>query len=136
MGRHQAQNLALAVAGAETFNGWPLEKPKVQKGLEKLNFPGRMEKIRLASTTLVLDGAHNPAAARSLAQAVKENFSWEKLFLILAIFKDKDFTEVLKELAPLADLIVLSENTSERRAPVELLASDTRKLTQNYVTEP
>jgi len=136
MGRHQAQNLALAVAGAETFNGWPLEKPKVQKALEKLDFPGRMEKIRLASTTIVLDGAHNPAAARSLAQAVKENFSWEKLFLILAIFKDKDFTEVLKELAPLADLTVLSENTSERRAPVEILASETRKLTQNYVTEP
>lgn len=136
LGRHQAQNLALAVAGAETFTGRPLEKPKVQKALEKLNFPGRMEKIRLASTTIVLDGAHNPAAARSLTKALRENFSWGKLFLILAIFRDKDFAEVLKELVPLSDLTVLSENTSERTAPVEILAPETKKLTQNCATEP
>jgi folylpolyglutamate synthase/dihydropteroate synthase len=52
---------------------------------------------------VILDGAHNPAAARALADSLPDFFTWDRLHLVLGVFADKDLEGVVAPLAPLAD---------------------------------
>ncbi len=74
-GRHQAQNAAVAdavldaleVAGITTV---PAEARRA--GYGSATWPGRLELLRVAGRAVLLDGAHNPAGAAALAQALDD----------------------------------------------------------------
>src|SRR5437667_176293 len=77
---------------------------------------------------IVLDGAHNPAAARALTEAMAVSFQWTKLWLIVSVMEDKDIAGVLGPLVGLADDVIVTRNDSPRAASVERLADDVRAL--------
>jgi folylpolyglutamate synthase/dihydropteroate synthase len=68
---------------------------------------------------VVLDGAHNPAAARALADALAESFTWDRLHLVLAVFSNKDLDGIVDALAPLADAGYAATTESVRARPTE-----------------
>src|SRR5690606_14914288 len=123
-GDHQAHNAALAVAAVESFLGGgrhPLTEETVTGGLSEASSPGRLEIISHEPTVLI-DGAHNPAGAAALAEAVKNYFSYDRIILVLAILGDKDAEGVLRALEPVASELILTASSSERsRNPEELL---------------
>ena len=67
--------------------------------------------------TVVLDGAHNAAAAERLAATLREHFAGRQLTLILGVLRDKNYDQMCQILAPLAVRVlcvpVNSERTSE-----------------------
>src|SRR5207253_8811139 len=71
---------------------------------------------------IIIDGAHNPAAARILAQTWKEVFGGQRATIILAILSDKDFRGICEALAPISDFVLLPKIRSERAAAPEELA--------------
>ena len=75
-----------------------------------------------SSPRVLLDGAHNPAGALALKEALEKEFQFKRLILLVGILKDKDVPGILRPLAPLADRIILSRPHIERAAPVALLA--------------
>ena len=62
----------------------------------------------------MIDGAHNPAAAKILANTWREIFGDERATLILAIFADKDLRATCETLASIADFILLPKIRTER----------------------
>src|SRR5207245_10291649 len=69
----------------------------------------------------VIDGAHNPAAARILTQTWRQIFGDERATLILAILSDKDLHGICEPLAPIANSVLLPKIRSERAAdPIDL----------------
>jgi dihydrofolate synthase/folylpolyglutamate synthase len=122
-GTHQVHNAALAIAAVEAFVGGgeqPLDPDILRAGLAKVTSPGRLEIVR-RSPTVIVDAAHNPHGARALARALRESFAFGKLVGIIAIFKDKDATEMLEILEPVLDEIVVTRTSSPRAmAPAEL----------------
>jgi dihydrofolate synthase/folylpolyglutamate synthase len=70
----------------------------------------------------VIDGAHNPSAARVLEQTWRESFGDQRASLILAILSDKDLPGIYEALAPITDSALLPKIRSERAAPPEELA--------------
>ena len=70
----------------------------------------------------MLDGAHNPAAARVLVSAWREVFSDQRATLILAVLSDKDLRGICQALAPIADYILLPKIRSSRAADPKILA--------------
>jgi len=67
---------------------------------------------------VLLDGAHNPAAARALRRALQEEFEYRRLFMLVGILEDKDAQTMLAELAPMADsLVAVKPDTSRAMAP-------------------
>jgi len=72
-GAHQGANAACALAAAESFFGTPLDDAVVEDGFAAVRVPGRLEVVGRAPL-VVLDGAHNVAGARALADALHEEF--------------------------------------------------------------
>ncbi len=72
-GAHQGDNAAIAVAAVEAFFGAPLDEAVVAEALSSVQVPGRLE-ILGRRPLVVLDGAHNPAGATALGEALAEDF--------------------------------------------------------------
>lgn len=109
-GAHQGENAAVAVAVAEMLHdeGWRISEAEILSGLKTAKNPGRLERIG----KFVLDGAHNPAAARALAAFLKD-FVPRPVTMVFGAMKDKSVAEMLDTLVPRVNRIVLtkSENT-------------------------
>jgi dihydrofolate synthase/folylpolyglutamate synthase len=121
LGAHQTTNAAVAVAACELFLGKELDGERLQLGMATVQSPGRMEVVR-RQPLVVLDGAHNPAAARALGSALVETFGRPRATFILAIFRDKDIRGILDPLLPLAGRLMFTSIGHERSAEAEELA--------------
>lgn len=117
LGAHQVVNAAVALGAIEAlrFSGVTVSPEAIRKGIEEAEWPGRLELIK-GSPRFLLDGAQNQASAKALAQAVKRQFKYRKLILVLGVSKDKDIRGILKELVPLADAIILTKSKITDRA--------------------
>jgi len=84
----------------------------------------------------VLDGAHNPSAARALADAMASSFQWDALRLVVSIMENKDIEGVLAPLVALADDVIVTRNDSPRAASLEQLVGTVRALGKDAQTVP
>jgi len=101
-GEHAAHNAAAAVVAVEALLERPLDRDAVRLALGAATSPGRLE-VAARRPLVILDGAHNPAAARALAEALPDTFTWDRLHLVMGVFADKDLDGIVGPLAPLAD---------------------------------
>ena len=112
-GEHAAQNTAAAIAAVESLLDQPLDEDATREALANVRWPGRMEIVG-RHPTILLDGAHNPAAAEALAIALREFFLWDRLHLVISASANKDIGGIVAPLAPLADIAYAARNASER----------------------
>jgi dihydrofolate synthase/folylpolyglutamate synthase len=100
-GRYQAQNASLALAAAEILStsGISISKEALHAGISEARWPGRMEMVP-GSPPLLLDGAHNPAGAEALAEALAD-IPYQRLLLVLGVMADKDIQKIVSALVPL-----------------------------------
>lgn len=115
-GEFAARNAAAAIVATEALLGKALEDEAVREAFATASSPGRLEVIA-RHPLIVLDGAHNPAAAEALAAALVESFTWERLHLVIAAFSNKDVGGVVERLAPLADAAYAATTDSVRARP-------------------
>lgn len=125
IGAHQVRNTATALAALEILSakGIPIESRAVLEGLAKTRWEGRLETI-LERPRVVVDGAHNPAGAAALADALENCFSYRRLILVFGALRGKDFGAMLKRLGTLTDRIILTGIRTERALkPADLSCS-------------
>ena len=117
-GNHQKQNAALAIAAlsAAKIN---IDDDAIKRGLAEIEWPARFQRW---DESTIIDGAHNPAAARVLAETWREVFGDQRATLILAILSDKDLPGICEALTPIADHALLPRIRSERAANPQTLA--------------
>jgi dihydrofolate synthase/folylpolyglutamate synthase len=135
-GARLAEDALLGVVAALAFLGdREIDREILAGALAQVRSPGRMEVV-LRTPLVVLDGAHNPDAAASVAEAMRESFRRERLWLVASILGDKDVAGVLAALVPLADEVVVTRNDSPRAAPVEQLSKEVEALGRRAHVEP
>jgi dihydrofolate synthase/folylpolyglutamate synthase len=135
-GSHQAQNAAVAIAAVESFLGdgtQALKHDLVEHGLAESSSPGRLQLIGTEPTVLV-DAAHNPAGAQTLAAALPKFFDFDELAFVVGILRDKDAKGIVDAFAPLASRIFVTQSHSERAAPFEELAEHIESWTHEAVS--
>jgi dihydrofolate synthase/folylpolyglutamate synthase len=123
-GRHQGENAAIAAVTAEVLSRtWkPLRKSGIIEGIGDARWEGRLETVS-SRPLVVLDGAHNPEGARSLASYVREVIR-KPVILVFAAMKDKDLRGVARNLFPAARSVILTRVPYERSAaPADILAA-------------
>ena len=124
-GRHQWDNAACALALLEAAGraGLETDETAVRDGLRTVSWEGRLEPID-ESPKIVLDGAHNPAAAHALA-AYFQDFSIShpasRIILVWGMMRDKDRRGFIAPLLPFVSEIVLTQATLARSATVHEL---------------
>jgi len=122
-GAHQAQNAACALAAVEAFfGGEAINADLVRAGFAEATSPGRLEVLRTSPTVLV-DAGHNPHGMAATVAAVGESFAFTRLVGVVAALADKDVRGMLEILEPALHSIVVTENSSHRRLPVDDLAA-------------
>jgi len=118
-GAHQQWNAALAVAALYKA-GLPLSTDTVRYGLSHVSWPGRFEEV---TPGVILDGAHNPHAAKVLAETWQSVFPGKKATLVFSAVAAKDISGILEILCPLAEKIFLCPVDTPRAVPAEELVS-------------
>jgi len=122
-GRHQIVNAVVATGSVEALRsiGINISPRAIKRGLYATLWPGRCEAVS-RNPLVILDGAQNIASSRALKYAVRENFKYNKLILILGVSSDKDIKGICNELSDLADKIILTRANSPRAAETAAIA--------------
>ena len=114
---------ALSVAGIE------IDVKVLRSSLRRLYLPGRFEKCvdALTGVSVVLDVAHNPAAASMLASNISRELSInhriKQISVVIGLMADKDVRGFIAELRPFVDSWYVAGFDDPRAMPVKNLAA-------------
>ncbi len=119
-GVHQARNTALAVAGVEALDSFPVSADAVCRGVARTRWPGRLDEYFLHRRTL-FEGAHNAEGARALRNHLLRCEGCE-IHMVFGALRDKDIQKMGGLLFPLARRIHLTPVPNPRTADPEVIA--------------
>ncbi len=98
VGDHQRWNAAL-VAAALSAGGIPVSPGQLARGIAGVSWRGRFQRL---GDHWVLDGAHNPHAAKTLVAAWRGQFGEARVPILFGCLDDKQPGEILATLTPIA----------------------------------
>lgn len=139
-GAWQIDNSSCAVAAVIGLRdaGYEIDDNAITTGIAQASWPGRMEYLELPAGNpaetksrhapssilrFLLDGAHNQAGVTYLIDTLRSQFTFNRLFVIWASMADKNYRDMLLEVAREADVLILTHPDSERAALPKDLAS-------------
>ncbi len=80
--------------------------------------PGRMQKVMLGKQLFVLDGAHNAQKMSAFIESFKQIYPNQKVPILLAMKRGKDYEEVVEILAPIVSSVVCAEFQTHQDLPI------------------
>jgi dihydrofolate synthase/folylpolyglutamate synthase len=117
-GSHQKWNAALAARALE-LSGLPVSGAEIARGFAAAQWPGRFQSL---GPDLVVDGAHNPHAAKQLERTWRELRGNQKARIVLGMMRDKDAALFCAALGPIASCAVTVTVGNERTLSAEEIA--------------
>lgn len=121
-GRHQQRNAACALTAiAELQERLPVSAASVEFGLAHVHLAGRFEQINIGSQPVVLDVAHNPAAAVTVCDALLQHYPGHQVFAVFSALVDKDIAGIVSALAPAVSGWYCAELPAPRATPLPSL---------------
>lgn len=132
-GLYQAQNAAASVAAVEVLREMrhiAVADTALATGLQTARIPGRFQIVqtRPDGATLLLDGAHNPDGAETLAAALRAEWGDAARFtFVFGTRKSHEPEPVLRHLAPLARRVVATAPPF-KPTPAEVIAQTVRSF--------
>ncbi len=134
-GAHQHTNLVVAIRTLEALSGAgvDLDLDRAVTAISGAIWPGRLERI-LGHPAFLLDGAHNPAGARALANYLHE--TQEPHILLFGAMRDKHIREMAEPLFPKARLVIATRVRMTRASTTEQIAGIGLGLGKSVIEEP
>lgn len=130
-GKKQIENAVLAIETVrvlkEKYYYKQIDEELIKTGLFNMILPGRIEKIG-TQPDIIIDGAHNPAAAQALRDYVKEEYKDRDVILLTGMFKDKDYTKVANIMSEVSNKVITVTPPTERGLDSEELQKVYRKI--------
>ncbi|HYG57435.1 MAG TPA: cyanophycin synthetase, partial [Symbiobacteriaceae bacterium] len=109
----------------------------IRRGLAQVEWPGRMELLRLpGGPAVLLDAAHNPAKCGALAEAIRDYFPGRAVLLVLGALADKNVAAMAAPLLAVAGRVWTTTPESQRRMEAGDLAAVCRGLGSAVTVEP
>ncbi len=121
---HNAAGILMVLALlADVF---PVNQQDIRSALASVSLPGRFQVIP-GSILQILDVAHNPQAAITLRQTLKEHHCTGRTYAVVGMLQDKDIRGVLEPLAEIIDYwfaVDLNVVRGEKGANIETILCD------------
>lgn len=114
-GAHQIRNATVALSILEALEAGGLlhlSESDLRRGLSCCRWPGRLEWIQ-CSRPVLLDGAHNPAAVRTVVSYLQQG-GHTPVDVLFGVFADKDVDSMLHELGPVVRRFVATATEHPR----------------------
>jgi dihydrofolate synthase / folylpolyglutamate synthase len=124
LGDMQLTNSALAIATVRALRqqGWSISDDAIQAGMANTRWPGRLQWTEWQGMKLLIDGAHNPAAAKVLRQYLNQQS--QSIHWLMGMLSTKDHDDIFKALLNPGDRLTLvpvaEHSTAEPKALAEL----------------
>jgi len=121
LGKHQACNAATAISAFIMFlhkTNRKINEQKIYEALANVNWQGRMQIIS-QKPTVIIDGAHNEEGITALRDNLTEIFLNKKIYFVLAILRDKNLGNIIKNICSVSYKIYITKNKSARAAEIE-----------------
>ena len=138
-GRHQWTNAVLAASAAIALPRFRerISDENIARGLASARWPGRCEVVA-ERPTLLLDGAHNPAAAQALHRHLVERYTsaGRKIIMIFGAMQDKDLPGIMEPLFPSAQRVILARAETPRAADPVILEGLARRYHGSVLAAP
>lgn len=126
VGRHQAENLKTALAAIEVLRksgDVKIERSRLYSGLRNAVQPCRFEVLQSdvwpeqdPDVRIVLDGAHNDAGAKALAETMHEVFPGKRTLIVAGMVEKKETDKVLAHFAEIGTDFIATQLDYEERA--------------------
>ncbi|RQG89965.1 dihydropteroate synthase [Natrarchaeobius halalkaliphilus] len=116
-GEHQAENAGIAAVLARQVAN--VSERDIERGLRSAHWPGRFEVVD-TDPLVVLDGAHNPGACRTLAETIG-TYAYDDLHVVFGAMHDKDHREMAAAL-PTPETVIAAEPPLDRAEDRNVLA--------------
>lgn len=114
LGRHQAQNAALAIEVIRVLQKrYPITRENIYQGLYKTKWPGRLQ-VLSRNPYILLDGAHNLGGITCLTEFLREVKGDRFLRVVFAVSHDKAKDKMLPILEEVANEMVFSRYSYKR----------------------
>lgn len=122
LGQVQLINSAIAMATLATLRqqGWSISDQAIQQGMAKTRWLGRLQWVRWNNTRLLVDGAHNPAAAEVLRQYT--NTLNQPIHWVMGMLSTKDHEDIFRAILRPDDRLSLVPVPDHSTANPEQLA--------------
>lgn len=136
-GTHQANHAAMAVEIALALwreFGYDISDDAILQGLADARMPARIEVLR-RHPLLLLDGCHNPDGAKMLAAPLTRADFEENLVGVLGVLADKDYKDMLSDLAPCFAKVYTVTPNCPRALSAEELQKEARFHTDAEVAD-
>lgn len=131
-GRWQRKNAIVALEVIDVLRkaGYNINEKNVRDGLKGTRWPGRFEKLCDKPLTII-DGAHNPGAARELKEAIDKLYPTRKFVYIVGVLADKDFSKVLEIMMGRGEAVITVTPNNMRALQGEELAKIAKKVAES-----
>jgi len=137
IGKHQLDNAATAVLAVEALAaaGVEVTETDVQKGLEEVKWPGRIEIIK-RRPMIIVDSAHTADSARRLRDTLNEYLRISQATLVVGVMGDKDLEGLASAVEPVARRVIATQADHPRALNAEAVARMFRDKTIETYVEP
>jgi len=124
-GSFQRENCAVAVSALEVLTDLVDFKPAFRKGLESVKWESRFQRLE-EYPPIILDGAHNPAAARALVKTLEECYPAYETGFVLGFLEDKDIGGFIAAIRPVVSKIWTVSVNDQRGLSAEETATQVK----------
>jgi len=134
-GLHQIKNASLAIEAVLLLKekGWAIDEDAIRRGLDSARWPGRFE-LLCEEPIFIADGAHNSQGVAVLRSNLERLFPDQKITFIMGVLADKDYSEMVNEVAPIAQRFITVDVDNKRALPCEELAEMIEELEIEAIT--
>ena len=112
LGAHQARNVALAAAAAQSLG---VPDDAIRRGAAETRWAGRLEPLPYRERTFLLDGAHNEEAALALARTLRA-LGVRDALLVFGVATGKEVQRMSAALASVVREVILTKASLSPRA--------------------
>lgn len=135
-GMMQFENAALAIAVLEALagNGFPVDESSVRRGIEAVDWPGRLQYVA-EKPAVIVDGACNIEAMTAVVDYLKSKYSPEQTVAVVGMCVDKDIRGVLDVLGRAASRFVCTRVENPRAIRADELAEQSPRNVETVVRE-
>lgn len=140
VGAHQAVNAAVATMALSIIMKQDdrVNENDLREGLARTRWQGRFEIHDVKGVTYIMDGAHNPAGAEALMEALEEQYPDKRRLFVFTSLADKDTETVIQLLIRKGDKVFACEAPTPRTRKLEEIGAmiKAQKIDAAFMAEP